>query len=101
MHRTLLALIWPLTVLMLGQETSVRNTLRPPETPRHDVTELLHGVTITDPYRWLEDQNGPETRKWIETQNAYTHTFLNQWQGRGAIEKRLTQLEKVEVLQAP
>ena len=29
----------------------------PPETKRKTVTEELHGVEITDPYRWLEENN--------------------------------------------
>src|SRR5260370_34731936 len=100
MRRTLFAVLWPATFLLLSQETNAPN-LRAPVTPRHDVTEVLHGITVTDPYRWLEDQNSPETRKWIEAQNAYTHAFLDRWPGRGAIEKRLTQLRKVEVIQSP
>ena len=32
------------------------------------VTETIHGVTITDPYRWLEDQNAPATREWLDAQ---------------------------------
>jgi len=31
----------------------------PPPTRVDPVTETLHEVTITDPYRWLEDQNSP------------------------------------------
>ena len=42
-----------------------------PKTRIAAVTENLHGVSITDPYRWLEDQNSPETRSWIKTQMAY------------------------------
>ncbi len=101
MHRTLLAVLWPATFLLLSQESTAPNKLRPPVTQRQDVTEVLHGVTVTDPYRWLEDQNSPETRKWIDGQNAYTHAFLDRLPGRGAIEKRLTQLQKVEVIQSP
>ena len=33
-------------------------------------------MTITDPYRWLEDQNSPETRAWIDRENAYTDSVL-------------------------
>jgi prolyl oligopeptidase len=35
------------------------------------VTDTLHGVSITDPYRWLEDQNSPETRARINAQNEF------------------------------
>lgn len=41
----------------------------PPETHRGDVVEEIHGVTIADPYRWLEDQESPETRAWLDEQN--------------------------------
>ena len=34
----------------------------PPVARVDNVTENLHGTTVTDPYRWLEDQNSPETR---------------------------------------
>ena len=37
----------------------------PPPTRAVPVTETLHGVTLSDPYRWLEDQNSAETRQWI------------------------------------
>lgn len=63
--------------------------------------EVLHGITVNDPYRWLEDQNSPETRAWIDGQNAYTHALLDEWPGRGRLEKRLTELEKVERIHSP
>ena len=40
------------------------------------VTEVLHGVEITDPYRWLEDQNSPRTRKWLDEQTVYTRAYF-------------------------
>lgn len=36
------------------------------------VVDTLHGAVIEDPYRWLEDQQSPETRAWIDSQNTYT-----------------------------
>ena len=43
----------------------------PPDTRIETVTDVLHGVEIPDDYRWLEEQDAPETRAWIEDQNAY------------------------------
>src|SRR5260370_8455037 len=60
----------------------------PPFTPVEPITEVLHGVEITDPYRWLEDQNSPRTRKWIEEQTAYTRAYLDAIPGRETIRNR-------------
>src|SRR5579884_110097 len=57
----------------------------PPPTAVHDVTETLHGHTITDPYRWLEDQNSPATRAWIDAQIKYTNSILARIPGREAL----------------
>jgi prolyl oligopeptidase len=72
-----------------------------PATPRHDVQEVLHGVTVKDPYRWLEDQNSLETRAWITEQNNYTHSHIDQLPGRSALESRLAELKKIEGIHSP
>ena len=54
----------------------------PPVTKTMPVTETLHGITITDPYRWLEDQDSPETRAWLDRQNQYTQAYLTTIPGR-------------------
>ena len=48
----------------------------PPATESQDIVDTLHGVRVPDPYRWLEDQEAPATRAWIDAQNAYTDTVL-------------------------
>ena len=101
MKRILLAGIWPAAIFVFGQEAGAPTRPTPPVTRRQPVTEVLHGVTVTDPYRWLEDQNSPATRAWIDEQNAYTHSLLDRWPGRGAIAERLTQLKRVEVIESP
>ncbi len=72
-----------------------------PTTRREAVTETLHGVAVSDPYRWLEDQDAPETRAWIDAQNAYTQSFIGTLPARDAIARRLTELMKVDVVNAP
>jgi len=41
-----------------------------PPSRRADVVDTLHGVPVADPYRWLEDQQAPEVRAWIDGQNT-------------------------------
>ncbi|HEY0703214.1 MAG TPA: prolyl oligopeptidase family serine peptidase [Candidatus Acidoferrales bacterium] len=66
-----------------------------------DVKETIHGVVVNDPYRWLEDQDAPETRAWIAAQNACTQSVLNALPGREAIAKRLGELLKVDMIGLP
>jgi prolyl oligopeptidase len=73
----------------------------PPSTRVDNVTETIHGVTITDPYRWLEDQNSPDTRAWINAQNDYTRSMVGSFPGRNRIHQRLEQLMKVEAIDTP
>ncbi|HEX7336444.1 MAG TPA: prolyl oligopeptidase family serine peptidase [Gemmatimonadales bacterium] len=72
-----------------------------PETPAYDLEDVLHGETIADPYRWLEDGDAPETRRWTEEQNALTQAHLAAVPGRERIRARLEQLLSIGVLGAP
>lgn len=69
---------------------------RPALARQDNVVETLHGVTINDPYRWLEDQDSAETRAWIEAQDAYTRAVLAQTPGRDRITRRLNQLARID-----
>ncbi len=73
----------------------------PPKTRVDNVTETLHGVTVADPYRWLEDQDSPETRAWIDEQNRYSQSVIGSLPGRDSIHKRLEQLLKIDVIGIP
>src|SRR5581483_9242763 len=68
----------------------------PPYSPVDPVTEVLHGVPVTDPYRWLEDQESPRTREWIATQTRYARSYLDSIPGRGRIRERIRELLDVE-----
>ena len=72
-----------------------------PETPKVPVTETIHGVKITDPYRWLEDQDSPQTREWLNKQMAFTKSVLATYPGQEKIEKRLSELLRVDAVSIP
>ena len=76
-------------------------TIAPPVAHRGDVQETLHGVTVSDPYRWLENQDSAETREWINQQNEYTHKLLDGLPGWERLEKRLSELKRVERISTP
>jgi hypothetical protein len=73
-------------------EGQIKALPQPPPTRRGNVREIIHGVPIVDPYKWLEDQNSTETRIWIDQQNRYTHSLLDPLPIREHIHQRLLQL---------
>lgn len=76
-------------------------SMRPPETRKDNVKEIIHDVEIVDPYRWLEDQESAETRAWIEEQNEYTASLIGNLPGRENLEKRLGELMRIDNINMP
>jgi prolyl oligopeptidase len=75
----------------------------PPPTEVKPVREVLHGVEVVDPYRWLEGSAAPEMSKpdpaldarvgaWTDAQNAYARGVLDKLPGRKEMEARLKAL---------
>src|SRR5437867_3492827 len=73
----------------------------PPVTRAEQVVDDVHGVEITDPYRWLEDGSSEEVRRWVESQSAYTRGLLEARPGRDAARRRLAKLLSIGTLTAP
>lgn len=76
-----------ITVSILAQ-----NEFKYPETKKTDVVDDYFGVKVTDPYRWLEDDNSEETKVWVIEQNAVTNSYLGKIPFRNKIKKRFEEL---------
>jgi len=72
-----------------------------PVTQKIEVVEDYHGTKVSDPYRWLEDTNSPETAAWVEAQNRVTFAHLETIAARERIRSRLTELWNYERYTAP
>src|SRR5215470_15336499 len=60
-----------------------------PETPTKPVTSKYYGVTVEDPYQWLEEDNGAQVKAWSNALNQQTRKYLDSFPDRAAIEKQL------------
>jgi prolyl oligopeptidase len=87
-----------LALVFLSSLMNAQKPQTPPKTRAEIVTDTIHGVKIQDPYRWLENQDSPETRQWLEAQTNYTRSILDKVPGREKISKRLSQLLRVETM---
>ncbi|TNF37093.1 MAG: S9 family peptidase [Deltaproteobacteria bacterium] len=72
-----------------------------PRTPRQPVADLLHGVRVEDPYRWLEDPTTPDTRAWVDAQNDRARAALAELTGRDRLARRFAELFYVDAVSAP
>src|SRR5436309_15309496 len=82
--------------LLTGMFTSAvpagAQTLQYPTARKSDVVDDYYGALVTDPYRWLEDPDSPESRAWIDAQNQLTEAYLAAIPARTTIRDRLTKL---------
>jgi prolyl oligopeptidase len=63
-----------------------------PHTKTVDQVDNYHGTLVSDPYRWLEEVDAPETLDWVRRQNELTYGFLEQIPARERLHARLTGL---------
>ena len=67
-----------------------------PPTRRVDQVDECHGVTVADPYRWLEDMQAEETKARVDAQQRLTASYLAAIPTRAQINQRLTALWNYE-----
>jgi len=60
-----------------------------PETRRESTTDTYHGVTVKDPYQWLEDWSSEEVKTWSSLENAVARSFLDSLPNRAEIASRV------------
>ncbi|MEO5589173.1 MAG: S9 family peptidase, partial [Gemmatimonadaceae bacterium] len=73
-------------ILAVAQGVSYPATRKAPQ------VDVYFGDSVPDPYRWLEDENAPETTKWVEAENKVTFNYLDKIPYRDAVKARLQQL---------
>lgn len=72
-----------------------------PETRRVNHVDTIHGMAITDPYRWLENDRDPEVEEWVAKQAAVAESYLLRVPYRAALLDRLDQVNSFERVSAP
>lgn len=62
------------------------------------VEEVLHGVTVIDPYRWLEDRDSPETGDWIASQKKRLDAYFSNSEESSALRARVGHFLNVDAI---
>ncbi len=72
-----------------------------PLTEKMDVVDTYFGTEVADPYRWLEDDNAPDTEAWVKEQNKVTQAYLDRIPYREQVKDRLTELFNYPRMSSP
>jgi len=74
-----------------------------PNTRRGDHIDIYHGVTVPDPYRWLEAdvRTSKEVADWVAAENKVTFAYLKAIPQRQAILRRVKELWNYEKYSVP
>ena len=64
-----------------------------PQARVSEVVDVLHGVEVRDPYRYMEDVKSPEVARWARTQADYTAAFFKKEGLSDPLYERLQEIE--------
>jgi prolyl oligopeptidase len=92
-----------LAAILLGSSIVSAAPIIYPTTATVPQTDTMHGVTVADPYRWLEGDVRTEkpVADWVAEQNKVTQAYLATLPGRDALKARLTKLFNYERVTLP
>ena len=88
-------------VLLSAAVLNATAQMKYPETKRDNVTDDYFETKVSDPYRWLEDENSKETENWVKEQNRLTFGYLSKIPFRDEIRNRLARLWDYEKYSVP
>jgi prolyl oligopeptidase len=63
-----------------------------PQAKKENIEEIIFGKKVEDSYRWMENENDTELKKWIEDQSNLTFEYLNGVSFKNKIKNRLKEL---------
>jgi prolyl oligopeptidase len=63
-----------------------------PVAPKKPVTDVYHGVQVTDDYRWLENYSDPAVRAWSDAENKEARKYLDAIPARAGLIEELKRL---------
>ena len=72
-----------------------------PTALRTDAADVLHGITVPDPYRWLEGADSADTKAWSAAQDSLAEAQLGALPGRESLRQRVTELLGAGMVGAP
>ena len=91
-----------LFILIILLSCSTENSsMKYPITKKIEVSEVIHGEIVDDPYRWLEDFTSDEVEEWVNKQNNFSDQFLSGNSYKNNISKNLEEIWETDTIGLP
>ena len=79
-------------VVALASAAMAATIPAPPPTPSDATSDVVQGVNVADPYRWLENWSDQKVKDWTIAQDTRTHTYLDALPSQKPVQAELTRL---------
>ena len=89
------------TIMSVNAQVQHKAPIQYPETRKGTQTDVYFGTSVSDPYRWLEDDRADDTKAWVEQENTVTNNYLARIPCRKEFKARLKELWNYEKYTAP
>jgi len=90
-----------LSVALLLTTSVAAQQLQYPKPRKVNQVDDYHGTKVADPYRWMEDDNSPETASWVKAENAVTFPYLEAIPFRSQLQERVKALNNYAKYSSP
>lgn len=68
---------------------------------REDMVDMLHGVGVADPYRWLERAAQPAVQAWMQARDDEAREALAALPLHGELARRFAELYDIDAISPP
>ncbi|UEG50034.1 prolyl oligopeptidase family serine peptidase [Ferruginibacter lapsinanis] len=75
---------------------SARAQYNYPATKTVDSSDTWHGITVHDPYRWLENLKDSSVTKWFKEQSDYTNSIVDNLPQTDELYKQMLMLDSIQ-----
>lgn len=82
-------------------QKTMKSTFKYPETQKIEHTDAYFGESVSDPYRWLEDDLSADTKDWVQRQVGFSKDYLAKIPFRETIRTQLKEIWNYEKVSAP
>lgn len=90
-----------LLLMTAGTTAALAQPLAYPTARKTDQVDTYNSTTVSDSYRWLEDDRSAETGEWVKAQNKVTFGYLEQIPYRKQLQNRLEKIYNYPKYSAP